>query len=191
MGKMDGERSTVRQHKDRAVAERAGEFLELGAVAHVGFCVDGQSYVIPMSYQYSQMQLEKLYLHGGRPSRLLRKLCEGGPVCVTVTMVDGLVFSKSAMYHSMNYRSVMVFGRGREVTDNLEKAALLEAMIARYHPGRSAGVDYEAASAAQLETTLVVEITIEEMSAKVRFGGPAGPKDGDEDALGSCGVVSR
>jgi len=189
MGEVAGERSTLRQHMDRDVAVRSGEFLELGTVAHVGFCVDGQPYVIPMSYQYSQAHPGKLYLHGGRPSRLLRTLCEGGAVCVTVTMVDGLVYSKSAMCHSMNYRSVMAFGRGREVIDSGQKAALLDAMIARYHSGRTVGVDYEAATVAQLEATLVVEIVIEEMSAKARFGGPAGPKDADENAQGSSGVV--
>jgi nitroimidazol reductase NimA-like FMN-containing flavoprotein (pyridoxamine 5'-phosphate oxidase superfamily) len=171
------------------VPDRAGEFLAQGQIAHVGFVEDGRPYVIPMLYQYSSQSPDRLYLHSGFSSRTLLRLAEGIPVCVTVTMLDGLVYSRDAKYHSANYRSVMCFGRGRIVEDEQVKRAMFEAMTTRYFPGRTAGHDYAPAPSSHLATTSVVEVVIEEISAKMREGGPKGPQDAQDDAPGTCGVM--
>ena len=111
---------------------------------------------------------------------------------IAVTLLDALVYSRAALYHSMNYRSVVCFGRARAITSKDEKDAVLARMIGRYFPGREAGRDYEPPPDAHLEQTALLEVEIEEMSAKSRQGGPAGPRDADADAdsPGTCGVVS-
>lgn len=182
--------TTIRQHPERAVPDRAEEFLTEGYVAHVGFEQDGRPYVIPMLYQYSADRPDRLYLHSGLPSRTLRQLASGVPVCATVTELDGLVYSRDAKYHSANYRCVMCFGRGRLIEDDEEKRVIFEEMTLRYFPGRTAGKDYTAAPKAHLDGTAVVEIVIEEITAKMREGGPKGPQDGIEDAPGTRGVVA-
>jgi len=179
----------IRQHPERAVPDRAEEFLASGHVAHVGFQYEGRPYVIPMLYEYSTKAPERLYLHGGRSSRVLNALASGIPVCATVTQLDGLVYSRDAKYHSANYRSVMCFGRGRLLQDDEEKRRIFEDMTLRYFPGRTAGRDYIPAPAAHLESTAVIELVIEEISAKMREGGPKGPHDEDDTALGTRGVV--
>jgi len=179
----------VRQHPERAVPGRAQEFLASGQVAHVGFEYEGRPYVIPMLYEYSTRRPERLYLHGGPSSRILDALASGIPVCVTVTQLDGLVYSRDAKYHSANYRSVMCFGRGRIIEDEDQKRQIFEEMTLRYFPGRTAGIDYIPAPPAHLRTTVLLEIAIEEVSAKMREGGPKGPHDNDDNALGTRGVV--
>ena len=181
--------TTVRQHPERAVPDRAQEFLAQGYVAHVGFEQDGRPYVIPMLYHYAVDHPDRLYLHGGVSSRLLKQLASGAPVCVTVTQLDGLVYSRDAKYHSANYRCVMCFGRGRLLEDGAEKRAMFEAMTSRYIPGRIAGRDYTTASAMQLATTTVIEVLIEELTAKMREGGPRGPNDDADHAFGTRGVI--
>ena len=181
--------TTIRQHAERAVLQRAEEILASGYVAHVGFEQDGRPYVIPMLYQYAADRPDRLYLHGGLSSRMIRHLASGVPVCATVTELDGLVYSRDARYHSANYRCVMCFGRGRLVEDDDLKQSVFTAMTSRYFPGRTAGSDYAIAPKSHLEATPVVEIVIEEMSAKMREGGPKGPRDADETAPGTCGVV--
>lgn len=179
----------IRQHPERAVPERAQEFLAAGLVAHVGFVYEGRPYVIPMLYQYSSARPDRLYLHGGRSSRALDALAAGIPVCATITQLDGLVYSRDAKYHSANYRCVMCFGRGYLLEDEPEKRRLFEDMTLRYFPGRTAGRDYSSASLADLANTAVIEMAIEEISAKMREGGPKGPNDAPEDAPGTCGVI--
>ena len=181
--------TTVRQHPERAAHPHAQEFLSQGMVAHVGFEVEGKPYVVPTLYHYSAGHPDRLYLHGGLSSRMLKRLAEGVPVCVTVTQVDGLVYSRDAKYHSANYRSVMCFGWGRILEDIEEKRALFEEMTLRYFPGRTAGRDYTPAPPSHLVGTAVVEIVIEEISAKMREGGPKGPQDASDDAPGTCGVI--
>lgn len=181
--------TTIRQHPERAVPQRAEEFLTRGYVAHVGFEQDGRPYVIPMLYQYGADRPDRLYVHGGLSSRMIRHLASGVPVCATVTELDGLVYSRDARYHSANYRCVMCFGRGRLVEDDELKQSVFVAMTSRYFPGRSAGPDYTIAPKSHLDATPVIEIMIEEMSAKMREGGPKGPHDADENATGTCGVV--
>jgi nitroimidazol reductase NimA-like FMN-containing flavoprotein (pyridoxamine 5'-phosphate oxidase superfamily) len=182
-------RTTIHQHAERSVPERAKEFLAAGYVAHVGFEQDGRPYVIPMLYHFAADRPDRLYLHGGQTGRAIQHLATGVPVCVTVTQVDGLVYSRDARYHSANYRCVMCFGRGKPLQDDATKQEIFQAMTARYFPGRTAGVHYAAAPKDHLDATPMVEIAIEEMSAKMREGGPKGPRDADAGATGTCGVV--
>jgi uncharacterized protein len=179
----------IRQHSERNVPERASEFLAQGQVAHVGFMQDGRPYVIPMLYHYAVDQPDRLYVHAGLSSRLIQHLATGVSICATVTELDGLVYSRDARYHSANYRSVMCFGRARLLEDDALKQAMFVAMTSRYFPGRRPGQDYTLAPKSHLDATPVLEIVIEEISAKMREGGPKGPHDSERDAPGTCGVV--
>ena len=185
------QRATIRRHPERAVLdpEIIAELLAKGLVAHVGIVEHGQPYVIPMAYHFDPSRDRELYLHGGHPGRLLKHLTSGAPVCVEVVLIDGLVFSRTAQYHSVNYRSVTVFGRGRRVVDLERQRTIMQGMIARYHPDRTAGRDYETIPDADLKATAFVAIEIDEWSAKVRTGGPKGPLDDDPAAPGTAGVA--
>jgi nitroimidazol reductase NimA-like FMN-containing flavoprotein (pyridoxamine 5'-phosphate oxidase superfamily) len=183
-------RSTIRAHADRGVPEEAARIFEEGHVAHVGFVADGQPFVIPLGYQFSAETPDRIYFHGSLASRAMRHMATGAPVCVTVTLLNGLVYSRTALNHSMNYRSAVCFGRGRRVMDSAVQRTVYEAMVRRYFPGRTEGRDYEAPTAAHLESTALIEVGIEEWSAKMRTGGPLGPLDAMEDAPGTCGVVA-
>jgi len=183
------QRTTIKRHPEREVPDEAQEILAAGTVAHLGFCQGEQPFVIPMIYQYDPAVPDRIYLHGSHAARALKHLASGAPVCVTVTIVDGLVYSRDAQYHSANYRCVVCFGRARGIKSSTEKAAMFEGMIGRYHPGRTAGQDYASPSEEQLRATAVVEVQIEEMSAKARRGGPMGPHDDDPDAPGTRGVI--
>lgn len=187
---MATDRARLRSFPSRSAPEEIPDILAAGTVAHLGFVVDGQPYVIPMSYYYDPSEPAKLYIHGSVKGRTMRHLAGGPPVCVSVTLLDGLVYSRTALDHSMNYRSVVCFGTGRLVEDAVEKNAHLERMVERYFPGRRAGEDYHAASPEHLAATALVEVEIEEASAKVRRGGPNGPRDDDPDAIGSAGVIT-
>jgi uncharacterized protein len=167
------ERTRVRRLPERAAYDRetVHAILDEGFVCHVGFVVDGQPYVIPTGYARAG---ETLYLHGSTGSRL--GLRPGMPVCVTVTLLDGLVLARSAFHHSMNYRSVTVLGRTRPVTDPGAKEAALRAFVEHVVPGRSDEV--RGGDRRQLAATAVLAVPIEEVSAKVRTGPP---KDDEED----------
>ena len=179
----------IRNHPERAVPEEAAAILAQGLVAHVGIVEDGWPVVIPMSYHYDPDEPEKLYLHGSVKSRLLKTLAGGVPVCVTVTLSDGLVYSRKAMNHSMNYRSVVAFGRAREVADGPEKFALFDRMVQRYFQGRTLERDYRPPPEQDLAATALVEVAIEAWNGKARRGGPTGPEDDNPDALGTAGVI--
>jgi len=179
----------IRQHPERAVPQRAQEFLISGQVAHVGFQYEGRPYVIPTLYHYSAERPDRVYLHGGHSSRMLEALVSGIPVCVAVTQLDGLVYSRDAKYHSDNYLCDMFSGHARRVEDEQEKRRLFEDMTLRYFPGRTAGQDYIPAPSAHLTGTAVIAVAIEEISAKMREGGPKGPNDAVEDAPGTRGVI--
>ena len=138
------ERTRIWNHPERAVPDETVQILADGMVAHVGFVQDDMPYVIPLSYHYDQGTPEALYLHGSVRSRAMKLLATGAPVCVTVTLTDGLVYSRKAMNHSMNYRSAVVFGTAREVTDESEKSAIFDDMVQRYFPGRTLDHDYNA-----------------------------------------------
>lgn len=181
-------RAKLVRYAKRAVSGRAqlDAILAEGLVAHVGFVQDGQPYVIPMSYLYRD---GRLYLHGSKGSRTVRHLAAGAPVCVTVTLLDSLVASKAASSHSMNYRSVVVFGRGKPVRGRAANVDLAHALIARYFPGRAPGEAYRAVTDDELKAVRIVEVEIEEISGKQRSGGPVNALDADPGGIGWNGVV--
>jgi uncharacterized protein len=168
-------RSAVRRLAKRGNYERAtvNAILDEGFVCHVGFILDEQPFVIPTAYARVN---DVLYLHGARASRMLKALGAGGEVCVTVTLVDGLVLARSAFHHSINYRSVVVFGRAREVVDETEKRAAMHAFTEHVAPGRWAEV--REPNESELAATTVVALPLGEASAKVRVGPPV---DDEED----------
>lgn len=190
MAKPDNrEIARVRRHAERSSPDKAAGVLAEGLVAHVGIVENGRPFVLPMNYHFDRAQPGRIYLHGDPAGRLMKYLSSGAPVCIAVTLLDGLVYSRSAQYHSVNYRSVVCFGRGSLVEDQAAKSRIFDEMIARYFPGRAPGVDYAPATSEQLKGTAIVEVRIEQISAKMREGGPQGPLDSDPNALGSCGVV--
>jgi len=153
--------------------EAAYRILDEALVCHVGFVVDGQPFVIPTSYGRIG---DKLYIHGSAASRMLRSLEGGIPVCVTVTLIDGLVLARSAFHHSVNYRSVVIFGNAEIVRDEEGKLAALAALTEHIVPGRWAEV--RPPNAQELKATSVLVVPLEEVSAKVRTGPPV---DDEED----------
>jgi uncharacterized protein len=144
------------------------EILDEGMIAHVGVTSDdGQPFVIPVLYARDG---ESVYLHGSPLSRLLSRLAEGVPMCLTVTLLDGLVLARSAFHHSMNYRSVVVLGQGRAITDPDRKQRALRKIVEHMVPGRSD--EARGPSPKELKATEVVELKIDEASAKIRTGPP-------------------
>jgi len=162
-------RARVRQRAQRGVYDRAAidAILDEGLVCHVGFVAGGHPVVIPMAYARDE---DSLFLHGAPGSRLLRTLADGAPVVVTVTLLDGLVLARSTFHHSMNYRSVVAFGRARLVENADARAAALSTLVEHLVPGRSAVA--RGPSPSELAATAVIRVTIEEASAKVRTGPP-------------------
>ncbi|MBU7600119.1 pyridoxamine 5'-phosphate oxidase family protein [Streptomyces sp. P38-E01] len=167
-------RNPGRAHYDRTTVHA---ILDSGFLCHLGFVRDGAPVVLPTMYVRHG---EQIYLHGSTGSRpmLAGRGEEGLPVCVTVTHVDALVLARSAMHHSLNYRSVMVHGTARAVTDTDHKAAVLDALVERVAPGRSQ--DIRPADARELAATALLRLELAEVSAKVREGGP----NDDEEDLG-------
>jgi nitroimidazol reductase NimA-like FMN-containing flavoprotein (pyridoxamine 5'-phosphate oxidase superfamily) len=141
--------------------------LDEGKVCHVGFSVDGQPFVIPTGYARF---VDELFIHGSAASRMVRALGDGIDVCVTVTLIDGLVLSRSAFHHSMNYRSVVILGRARVVADPMEKTMALRCFTNHVVPGRWEEV--RPPSDQELKGTTVLALPLREVSAKVRTGGP-------------------
>jgi uncharacterized protein len=147
--------------------ETVFEILDDGIVCHVGFSVDGQPFVIPTNYGRSG---HTLYIHGSAASRMLRTLSGGAPVCVTVTHIDGLVLARSAFHHSVNYRSVVILGNARLVSDSVEKMEALRIFTEHIMKGR--WDDVRLPTEQELKATTVLALTLEEVSAKVRNGSP-------------------
>jgi len=168
-------RTTVKRLPKRADYDRASvyQILDEGFICHVGFVVDGQPFVIPTGYARVG---DRLYIHGSVVSRMLRELEKGIDVCVTVTLIDGLVLARSAFHHSMNYRSVVVFGRASVVEETEEKFAALRAFTEHVVPGR--WNDVREPNEQEMKATLVLALPLEEVSAKVRTGPPL---DDEED----------
>ena len=162
-------RTRVRRSPERAAydAETISAILDAGFLCHIGLVQDDQPFVIPTLYVRVGAQL---YLHGSPHSRLLQAVEGGLPICITVTHVDGLVLARSAFHHSINYRSVMILGRGQVITEQTEKEAVLSALVEHILPGRSAEV--RRPSARELEATQVLAVPLQEASAKVRKGPP-------------------
>ena len=163
------ERSKVRRLPSRGSYERGtiDAILDEALICHVGFVVGGQPFVIPTIHWRDG---DTLYFHGSAASRMLRTLRGGVEACVTVTLLDGLVLARSAFHHSMNYRSVVVFGAAQEVNDRDEKLRALERLVEHIAPGRSAEV--RGPSETELRQTLVLALPLTEASAKVRTGPP-------------------
>lgn len=183
------DRTRVRIHPERAAPDEMGAILRDGLVAHVAIADEQGPVVIPMTYFVDAESPSSIYIHGAHHSRLMAHTASGSPVCVSVTLVDGLVYSRTALYHSVNYRSAVCFGTARVVHDPAEQLRVSEGLVRRYFPSRTAGVDYDPIPAEHLGATAFVAIDIVEGSAKIRRGGPKGPRDGDADAPGSAGVV--
>jgi uncharacterized protein len=167
------ERTRLRRLPERGVYDRATvhAILDEGFLCHVGFVVDGQPYALPTSYARVG---ETLYLHGSSGSRL--GLRPGVDVCVTVTLLDGLVLARAAFHHSYQYRSVLALGRTVAVTDPVEKEAALRALVDHIVPGRSDHV--RGGSPKELAATAVLALPLVEVSAKVR-GGPVADEEED------------
>ncbi len=169
------DRTTLKRLPKRGVYDREVVYaiLDEGFICHVGFAVDGRPFVIPTGYARVE---DKLYIHGSQASRMLRTLAQGIDVCVTVTLVDGLVLARSAFHHSMNYRSVVVFGKASAVDDREEKLAALRALSEQMIPGR--WDDARKPNEQELKATTVLSLPLVEVSAKVRTGPPL---DDEED----------
>jgi nitroimidazol reductase NimA-like FMN-containing flavoprotein (pyridoxamine 5'-phosphate oxidase superfamily) len=169
------ERTTLKRLPKRGHFERETVYaiLDEGFICHVGFNVDGRPFVIPTGY--GRMG-DTLYIHGSAASRMLKALREGIDVCVTVTLVDGLVLARSAFHHSMNYRSAVIFGKAQLVEDEGEKWRALRAftdhvMLGRWKESREP-------NGSELRATMVLSLTLAEASAKIRTGPPI---DDEED----------
>ena len=160
-------RTRLVREADRAVYDREAVYriLDEGFLCHAGFLVDGQPFVIPTSYGRNN---DKLFIHGSAASRMLRTMKESIPVCVTVTLLDGLVLARSIFNHSMNYRSVVVLGKATLVDDPTEKIEALRLLSEHIIPGRWA--DSRQPNERELRATSVLRVPIEEFSAKVRSG---------------------
>jgi len=169
-------RTQVQRAPQRAVYDRAQIYsiLDEGYICHAGFTVDGQPYVIPICYGRAG---DQLYLHGSAVSRMVRALAENVDICITVTLIDGLVFARSACRHSINYRSVVVLGKARLVTDPGEKLEALRCLTNQFAPGRWEEVRKPDES--ELNAVSVLAVPLQEVSAKTRSGPPAdaGPDD--------------
>ncbi len=168
-------RTRVTREPQLAVYDRAAAYhiLDEGFVCHVGFTVDNQPYVIPTAYGRKG---DCLYIHGSAASRMLRGMKAGLPVCITVTLIDGLVLARSVFNHSMNYRSVVVLGTAQAVEGLAEKIAALKVISDHVIPGR--WEEARTPNERELQATLVVQVPIREFSAKVRTGPPI---DDEED----------
>jgi len=170
----------VQRHPERGAYDRASitAILDEALVGHVGFVHDGRPVVIPTLYARDG---DQLYIHGSPASRMVGTLADGADLCLTVTLLDGLVLARSAFHHSANYRSVVVFGRARRVDDADEKLHALEVFTEHVMRGRWA--DVRPPDARELATTSVLALPLEKASAKVRTGPPADdPRDEPRDA---------
>jgi len=179
------DRSRVKRLHERGRYDRetVHAILDAGMLAHIAYVIEGQPYVTPTAFWRDG---DVLYWHGSSASRMLRTQSAGIPVCVTVTHLDGLVLARSGFHHSINYRSVMAFGKARKVEDVVEKERELNRFIDRIYPGRNAtmrGIEPQ-----ELKATTLLAMEIEEASAKVRVGPP---KDDEPDYALDCwaGVI--
>lgn len=163
------ERTTIGRSPERGTDDRsaAEAILDEGMLCHVGLATDHGPVVIPTTYA---RRGDELLIHGSPAATWLRATSKGTPVCVTVTLLDGLVLARSTFHHSMNYRSVVVFGTAQPIADHAEKAAALDAIVEHVVPGRTAEV--RPMRDDEVRSTLVVRLRLDEASTKVRAGGP-------------------
>ena len=178
-------RSQVKRVRERGTHEKEiiARILDEGLIAHVGFQTERQPFVIPMAYA---RRGDLLLLHGSVGSRLVRRLGGGIPACVTVTLLDGLVLARSAFHHSMNYRSVVAFGTARRIVGEAEKRRALDALVEHLVPGRTQ--DARRPNDPELTGTEVLEMPLDEATAKVRTGPPKDEPE-DMDMLIWAGVI--
>jgi uncharacterized protein len=164
----------VKRHPERGAYDRAtiDSILDEALICHIGFVVDGRPFVIPTIHARDG---DNLYIHGSPGSRMLRRTKEGVDICVTVTLLDGLVLARSVYNHSMNYRSVVVLGRAREVTDQEEKLRAMQRVVEHVVPGR--WDDARRPNDGELKGTTILSLPLDEASAKIRSGPPT-----DDDA---------
>lgn len=167
-------RTRIRRHPERAHYDRDTVFaiLDAALMCHIGYVIDGLPYVTPTLFW---REGERLYWHGSSASRMLRTQAPGIPVCLTVAHMDALILARSAFRHSMNYRAVMVFGTAAIVTDPKHKEAGFNAFIERLYPGRT-GIMRDI-NAQELKATSLMSMGIDEVSAKIRSGGPLDLED--------------
>lgn len=161
-------RMPERGHYDR---ETIYPIIDEALICHVGFVADDQPFVIPTIHARHE---DTIYLHGAKASRLLKQVQAGNPICITITLLDGIVFARSVFHSSMNYRSVVLFGKGQVLETDDEKLAALEVLTE--HIARGRWMDARQPSQKELDSTTVVAVPIESASAKIRTGPP-----GDED----------
>jgi uncharacterized protein len=163
------QRARVRRLPKRARYdwESVRAILDAAFLCHVGYVIDGQPYVTPTCYWRYE---KRVLLHGSFASRMLKTLAEGINVCLTVSIVDGLVLARSGFHHSINYRSAMLFGRARALTLESEKREAMEAFVERFYPGRWPTL--RSVTRKELKATTVLTLDIDEASAKVRTGSP-------------------
>jgi nitroimidazol reductase NimA-like FMN-containing flavoprotein (pyridoxamine 5'-phosphate oxidase superfamily) len=169
------ERTTVRRHSERGQYDRETihRIIDEALICHVAIVQDGQPFVMPMIHTRID---DRLYIHGSRGSRMLLALAAGAPACLTMTIIDGLVLARSAMHHSINYRSAVVLGTGRAIEEERTKWLVWGALVEHVMPGRSR--DCRMPNAKESAATMLVEIDMNEASAKIRNGGP---KDDPDD----------
>ena len=172
-------RTTAKRHPERSTHKFAtiARILDEGIYCHIGFSIDTQPFVVPTAYG---REGRALYIHGSAASRALRSLAEGLPLCLTVTLFDGLVLARSAFSHSINYRSVMILGVAYVVAED-DKARALRVITEHLVPGRWA--DVRQPTGEELKATTVLKLDIEEASAKIRSGPP---NDDEEDYSLPC-----
>ncbi len=182
--KPPSERTRVRRLPQRAGYDRAtiDAILDAGTICHVGIADEGRAVVVPMAYA---RRGEDLLLHGSSSSRMMKALAAGGEACVVVTHLDGIVVARSAFHSSMNYRSVVLFGAARAITEQEEKREALDALVDHLIPGRVA--ELRPPTANEMKITTVVALPIHEASAKIRLGPPV--DDEDDYALPVWGGV--
>jgi uncharacterized protein len=170
-------RTNVKRHPERGNYDRStiDAILDEALICHLGFTIDGQPFVIPTIHARDG---DVLYVHGSPGSRMLRNAKEGLDICVTATLLDGLVLARSVYNHSMNYRSVVVLGRAREVTHREEKLRAMQRVVEHVVPGR--WEDARQPNDGEIKGTTILALSLDEASAKIRTG----PPTDDEADLG-------
>jgi nitroimidazol reductase NimA-like FMN-containing flavoprotein (pyridoxamine 5'-phosphate oxidase superfamily) len=179
-------RTTLHRRPARGTYDRVTvhAILDEALVGQLGFVVESQPFVLPVTFARDG---ERIFLHAASAGRMARTLAEGAPACLSVSLLDGLVLARSAFHHSMNYRSVVVLGAVREVTDPSEKLRALSQLVDKISPGRSVRV--RPPNDNELRATAVLELPLEEVSAKIRVGPPIGDDERDVARAVWAGVV--
>src|SRR6266480_2623263 len=182
---MPSQQTTVKRHPERGAYDRAtiDSILDEALICHLGFAADGRPFVIPTIHARDG---DTLYVHGSPGSRMLRTAKEGVDICVTVTLLDGLVLARSVYNHSMNYRSAVVLGRAREVTDRDEKLRAMQRVVEHVVPGR--WDDARRPNDREIKGTTILALPLDEASAKIRSGPPT---DDDADLDSHLGLALR